>query len=202
MTTEKSSVVEAEDSQHQQQKEEGEGATNSGQQETQPEEASQPAAEGTNQCEPKLRASNGDTPTHEDLTKNKERTSEGRGLSRLLSSLLKRPKSQVSEEEGREVESDKEKGEGGPKEIDFGTSLDEDIILKAPIAAPEPELKTDPSLDLHSLSSIETQVRPVGESIMKIHYICTFHRRIFAIISYEAIDLGTDSDKQHKEFLL
>lgn len=202
MTTEKSSVVEAEDSQHQQQKEEGEEATNSGQQETQPEEASQPAAEGTNQCEPKLRASNGDTPTHEDLTKNKERTSEGRGLSRLLSSLLKRPKSQVSEEEGREVESDKEKGEGGPKEIDFGTSLDEDIILKAPIAAPEPELKTDPSLDLHSLSSIETQVRPVGESIMKIHYICTFHRRIFAIISYEAVDLGTDSDKQHKEFLL
>ncbi|XP_038189366.1 protein 4.1 isoform X9 [Arvicola amphibius] len=157
MTTEKSSVVEAEDSQHQQQKEEGEGATNSGQQETQLEEASQPAAEGANQCEPKLRTSNGDTPTHEDLTKNKERTSEGRGLSRLLSSLLKRPKSQVSEEEGREVESDKDKGEGGPKEIDFGTSLDEDIILKAPIAAPEPELKTDPSLDLHSLSSIETQ---------------------------------------------
>lgn len=150
-------MVEAEDSQHQQQKEEGEGATNSGQQETQLEEASQPAAEGTNQCEPKLRASNGDTPTHEDLTKNKERTSEGRGLSRLLSSLLKRPKSQVSEEEGREVESGKEKGEGGPKEIEFGTSLDEDIILKAPIAAPEPELKTDPSLDLHSLSSIETQ---------------------------------------------
>ncbi|XP_057641588.1 protein 4.1 isoform X13 [Chionomys nivalis] len=157
MTTEKSLVVEAEDSQHQQQKEEGEGATNSGQQETQLEEASQLAAEGANQCEPKLRASNGDTPTHEDLTKNRERTSEGRGLSRLLSSLLKRPKSQVSEEEGREVESDKEKGEGGPKEIEFGTSLDEDIILKAPIAAPEPELKTDPSLDLHSLSSIETQ---------------------------------------------
>ena len=41
MTTEKSLVVEAEDSQHQQQKEEGEGATNSGQQETQLEEASQ-----------------------------------------------------------------------------------------------------------------------------------------------------------------
>lgn len=29
--------------------------------------------------------------------------------------------------------------------------------MKAPIAAPEPELKTDPSLDLHSLSSAETQ---------------------------------------------
>ncbi|XP_051044924.1 protein 4.1 isoform X5 [Phodopus roborovskii] len=157
MTTEKSLVVEAENSQHQQQKEEGEGATNSGQQEIQLEEASQPAAEGGNQCEQKLKASNGDTPTHEDLTKNKERTSESRGLSRLLSSFLKRPKSQVSEEEGREAESDKEKGEGGQKELEFGTSLDEDIILKAPIAAPEPELKTDPSLDLHSLSSIETQ---------------------------------------------
>ncbi|XP_021015483.1 protein 4.1 isoform X11 [Mus caroli] len=158
MTTEKSLAAEAENSQHQQQKEEGEGTTNSGQQETQLEEASQAtAAEGSNQGEQKLKASNGDTPTHEDLTKNKERTSESRGLSRLLSSFLKRPKSQVSEEEGREVESEKEKGEGGQKEIELGTSLDEDIILKAPIAAPEPELKTDPSLDLHSLSSIETQ---------------------------------------------
>lgn len=162
MTTEKSLVAEAENSQHQQQKEEGEGAANSGQQETQLEEASQgAAAEGGNQGEQKLKASNGDTPTHEDLTKNKERTSEGRGLSRLLSSFLKRPKSQVSEEEGREVESEKEKGEGGQKEIELGTSLDEDIILKAPIAAPEPELKTDPSLDLHSLSSVDTQVRHV-----------------------------------------
>ncbi|XP_036020047.1 protein 4.1 isoform X34 [Mus musculus] len=158
MTTEKSLAAEAENSQHQQQKEEGEGATNSGQQETQLEEASQAAAaEGSDQGEQKLKASNGDTPTHEDLTKNKERTSESRGLSRLLSSFLKRPKSQVSEEEGREVESEKEKGEGGQKEIELGNSLDEDIILKAPIAAPEPELKTDPSLDLHSLSSIETQ---------------------------------------------
>ncbi|KAF6344451.1 erythrocyte membrane protein band 4.1 [Rhinolophus ferrumequinum] len=157
MTTEKSLVVEAENSQHQQQKEEGEGATNSGQQETQLEEASQAAAEGDNRCEQKLKTSNGDTPTHEDLTKNKERTSENRGLSRLFSSLLKRPKSQVSEEDSKEVEAAKEKGEGGQKEIEFATSLDEEIILKAPIAAPEPELKTDPSLDLHSLSSAETQ---------------------------------------------
>ncbi|XP_069893566.1 protein 4.1 isoform X17 [Dipodomys merriami] len=156
MTTEKGLVVEAENSQHQQQKEEGEGATNSHQQEAQLEEASQ-AAEGDNQCEQKLKASNGDTPTHEDLTRNKERTSESRGLSRLLSSFLKRPKSQVSEEEAKEAEAEKEKGEVGQKEIEFGTSLDEDIILKAPIAAPEPELKTDPSLDLHSLSSAETQ---------------------------------------------
>ncbi|XP_077632042.1 protein 4.1 isoform X2 [Crocuta crocuta] len=157
MTTEKSLVAEAENSQHQQQKEEGEGATNSGQQETQLEEPSQEAAEGDTQCEQKLKTSNGDTPTHEDLTKNKERTSENRGLSRLFSSFLKRPKSQVSEEEGKEVESANEKCEGGQKEIEFGTSFDEEIILKAPIAAPEPELKTDPSLDLHSLSSAETQ---------------------------------------------
>ncbi|XP_043300560.1 protein 4.1 isoform X6 [Cervus canadensis] len=157
MTTEKSLVAEAENPQHQPQKEEGEGAINSGQQETQLEEASQAAAEGDNQCEQKLKPSNGDTPTHEDLTKNKERTSENRGLSRLFSSFLKRPKSQVSEEEGKEIESAKEKGEGGQKEIEFGASLDEEIILKAPIAAPEPELKTDPSLDLHSLSSAETQ---------------------------------------------
>ncbi|XP_058409435.1 protein 4.1 isoform X11 [Diceros bicornis minor] len=157
MTTEKSLAAEAENSQHQQQNEEGEGATNSGQQETQPEETSQAAAEGDNQCEQKLKTSNGDTPTHEDLTKIKERTSENRGLSRLFSSFLKRPKSQFSEEEGREVESAKEKGEEGQKEIEFGTSLDEEIILKAPIAAPEPELKTDPSLDLHSVSSAETQ---------------------------------------------
>ncbi|XP_045715155.1 protein 4.1 isoform X4 [Phyllostomus hastatus] len=157
MTTEKSLVAEAENSQHQQQKEEGEGATNSGQRETQREEASQAAAEGDHQCEQKLKTSNGDTPTREDLTKNKERTSENRGLSRLFSSFLKRPKSQVSEEEGKEVESAKEKGEGGQKETEFATSLDEEIILKAPIAAPEPELKTDPSLDLHSLSSAETQ---------------------------------------------
>nr|KAF6504883.1 erythrocyte membrane protein band 4.1 [Rousettus aegyptiacus] len=156
MTTEKSLVAEAENS-HQQQKEEGEGTTNSGQQGTQLGEASQAAAEGDNQCEQKLKTSNGDTPTHEDLTKNKERTSENRGLSRLFSSFLKRPKSQVSEEEGKEVESAKDKGEGGQAEIEFAGNLDEEIILKAPIAAPEPELKTDPSLDLHSLSSAETQ---------------------------------------------
>ncbi|XP_073089616.1 protein 4.1 isoform X23 [Manis javanica] len=155
MTTQTSLVAESESSQHQQ--EEGEGATSSGQQETQLEEVSQAAVEGDNQCELKLKTSNGDTPIHEDLTKNKERTSENRGLSRLFSSFLKRPRSQVSEEEGKEIESAKEKGEGGQKEIEFGTSLDEEIILKAPIAAPEPELKTDPSLDLHSLSSAETQ---------------------------------------------
>uniref|UniRef100_A0A5F8GXJ1 Protein 4.1 n=1 Tax=Monodelphis domestica TaxID=13616 RepID=A0A5F8GXJ1_MONDO len=157
MTTEKGLVAEAENPQHQQQKEEGEGATNTGTQEAQLEESSQKAAEGINQSEQKQKASNGDTPPHEDLSKNKERTSESRGLSRLFSSFLKRPKSQVSEDEGKEIELAKDKREGGQRETEFGAGLDEEILLKAPIAAPEPELKTDPSLDLHSLSSAETQ---------------------------------------------
>uniref|UniRef100_A0A8C3FPA6 Protein 4.1 n=1 Tax=Chrysemys picta bellii TaxID=8478 RepID=A0A8C3FPA6_CHRPI len=144
MTTEKSLVAEAENPKQQQQQKEEEGA-------------SQQASEGHNQTGQKQKASNGDTPTHEDQSKNKERcTSESRGLSRLFSSFLKRPKSQVSEE-SKEGETPQEKGEGGQKETDLGASPDEEILLKAPIAAPEPELRTDPSLDLHSLSSAETQ---------------------------------------------
>ncbi|XP_027720467.1 protein 4.1 isoform X5 [Vombatus ursinus] len=157
MTTEKGLVAEAENPQHQQQKEEGEGAARTGTQEAQLEESSQKAAEGINHSEQKQKASNGDTPPHEDLSKNKERTSESRGLSRLFSSFLKRPKSQVSEDEGKEIELAKDKREGGQRETEFGAGVDEEILLKAPIAAPEPELKTDPSLDLHSLSSAETQ---------------------------------------------
>nr|XP_020838987.1 protein 4.1 isoform X4 [Phascolarctos cinereus] len=157
MTTEKGLVAEAENPQHQQQKEEGEGTTRTGTQQAQLEESSQKAAEGINHYEQKQKASNGDTPSHEDLSKNKERTSESRGLSRLFSSFLKRPKSQVSEDEGKEIELAKDKREGGQRETEFGACLDEEILLKAPIAAPEPELKTDPSLDLHSLSSAETQ---------------------------------------------
>ncbi|XP_074161669.1 protein 4.1 isoform X14 [Sminthopsis crassicaudata] len=157
MTTEKGLVAEAENPQHQQQKEEGEGAIRTGTQEAQPEESSQKATEGINHSEQKQKASNGDTPPHEDLSKNKERPSESRGLSRLFSSFLKRPKSQVSEDEGKEIELAKDKREGSQKETEFGAGLDEEILLKAPIAAPEPELKTDPSLDLHSLSSAETQ---------------------------------------------
>uniref|UniRef100_A0A674J6V9 Protein 4.1 n=1 Tax=Terrapene triunguis TaxID=2587831 RepID=A0A674J6V9_9SAUR len=157
MTTEKSLVAEAENPKQQQQKEE-EVAAETQKQEASLEEASQQASEGHNQTGQKQKASNGDTPTHEDQSKNKERcTSESRGLSRLFSSFLKRPKSQVSEE-GKEVETPQEKGEGGQKETDLGASPDEEILLKAPIAAPEPELRTDPSLDLHSLSSAETQV--------------------------------------------
>ncbi|CAM4656828.1 unnamed protein product [Lepidochelys olivacea] len=157
MTTEKSLVAETENPKQQQQKEEEEAAETQ-KQEASLEAASEQASEGHNQTGQKQKASNGDTPTHEDQSKNKERcTSESRGLSRLFSSFLKRPKSQVSEEEGKEVEIPQEKGEGGQKETDLGASPNEEILLKAPIAAPEPELRTDPSLDLHSLSSAETQ---------------------------------------------
>ncbi|XP_050788461.1 protein 4.1 isoform X32 [Gopherus flavomarginatus] len=155
MTTEKSLVAEAENPKQQQKEEEVAAETQK--QEASLGEASQQASEGHNQTRQKQKASNGDTPTHEDQSKNKERcTSESRGLSRFFSSFLKRPKSQVSEE-GKEVETPQEKGEGGQKETDLESSPDEEILLKAPIAAPEPELKTDPSLDLHSLSSAETQ---------------------------------------------
>lgn len=151
MTTEKSLVVEAETPKQQQPKEE-EVAAETGKQEASLEKACQTGPEGDNQSKKKLKASNGDTLAQEDHSKNKECTAESRGLSRLFSSFLKRPKSQVSEEEGNES------GGGTQKEAERGTDPDEEILLKAPIAAPEPELRTDPSLDLHSLSSAETQV--------------------------------------------
>ncbi|XP_048357586.1 protein 4.1-like [Sphaerodactylus townsendi] len=154
MTTEKSLVAEAETPKQQPPKEE-EVAAETGKQEASSEKTSQQAPEGDNQSKKKLKTSNGDTPTREDQSKNKERSSESRGLSRLFSSFLKRPKSQVSEEEGNEAET-KESGEG-QKDTEIGNDPNEEILLKAPIAAPEPELRTDPSLDLHSLSSAETQ---------------------------------------------
>ncbi|NXO83508.1 EPB41 protein, partial [Sitta europaea] len=148
MTTEKSPAAEADNSEQQQAKEE-EGATETQKQEASLEEGAQPAAERQPQ---RQKASNGDTPTHEEQSKKERRTSEGRGLSRLFSSFLRRPKSQVSEE-GKDTDAPEEVG-GDQKDAELG---DEDILVKAPIAAPEPELKTDPSLDLHSLSSAETQ---------------------------------------------
>ncbi|XP_070805585.1 protein 4.1 isoform X18 [Pituophis catenifer annectens] len=151
MTTEKSLVAESETPKQQPPKEE-EVVT-----ETDPQESFvEKAPEGDNPSKKKLKASNGDTPTREDQSKNKECSSETRGLSRLFSSLLKRPKSQVSEEEGNGAGT-KELGEELQKETDIEADLNEEILLKAPIAAPEPELRTDPSLDLHSLSSAETQ---------------------------------------------
>uniref|UniRef100_A0A8B9QEB0 Protein 4.1 n=1 Tax=Apteryx owenii TaxID=8824 RepID=A0A8B9QEB0_APTOW len=154
MTTEKSLAADAENPEQQQAKEE-EGAAEPRQQEASSEEAAQQASEGQTPSGQKQKASNGDTPTHEEQGKKERRTSEGRGLSRLFSSFLRRPKSQVSEED-KDADGPKE-GEGEQKEPGLGAGPDEEILVKAPIAAPEPELKTDPSLDLHSLSSAETQ---------------------------------------------
>ncbi|XP_038016712.1 protein 4.1 isoform X37 [Motacilla alba alba] len=151
MTTEKSPAADADNSEQQQAKEE-EGATTTQKQESSVEEGAQPTPERQPQ---RQKASNGDTPTHEEQGKKERRASEGRGLSRLFSSFLRRPKSQVSEED-KDADAPKEAGDGH-KDAGLGASPDEDILVKAPIAAPEPELKTDPSLDLHSLSSAETQ---------------------------------------------
>ncbi|NXD94231.1 EPB41 protein, partial [Chaetorhynchus papuensis] len=151
MTTEKSPAADADNSEQQQAKEE-EGAAETQKQEASLEEGAQPTPERQPQ---RQKASNGDTPTHEEQSKKERRTSEGRGLSRLFSSFLRRPKSQVSEED-KDSDAPKEAG-GDQKDAGLGASPDEDILVKAPIAAPEPELKTDPSLDLHSLSSAETQ---------------------------------------------
>ncbi|XP_035292343.1 protein 4.1b isoform X16 [Anguilla anguilla] len=85
-------------------------------------------------------------PPAEPVLKPRTRTSAGRGLSRLFSSFLKR-RSQCSDGEGAEAEP-------GPEEAG-----QEEELVKAPIADPEPELRTegDHALDLHSLSSAETQ---------------------------------------------
>ncbi|XP_077644629.1 protein 4.1 isoform X13 [Lonchura striata] len=151
MTTEKSPAANADNSEQHQAKEE-EGAAETKKQEASLEEEAQPTPERQPQ---RQKASNGDTPTHEEQGKKERRTSEGRGLSRLFSSFLRRPKSQVAEED-KDTDAPKE-AEGDQKNAGLGASPDEDILVKAPIAAPEPELKTDPSLDLHSLSSAETQ---------------------------------------------
>ncbi|NWR20206.1 EPB41 protein, partial [Emberiza fucata] len=150
MTTEKSPAADTDNSE--QQAKEEEGAAETQKQEASLEEGAQPTPERQPQ---RQKASNGDTPTHEEQGKKERRASEGRGLSRLFSSFLRRPKSQVSEED-KDTDAPKEAG-GDQKDAGLGASPDEDILVKAPIAAPEPELKTDPSLDLHSLSSAETQ---------------------------------------------
>ncbi|XP_068015074.1 protein 4.1 isoform X27 [Melanerpes formicivorus] len=154
MTTEKSLVADTDNSEQQQATEE-EGAAETPKQEASLEEGPQQTAEGQPAVEQKQKASNGETPVHKEQSKRERRTSEGHGLSRLFSSFLRRPKSHVSEED-KDTDVPKEAG-GDQKELGLGASPDEDILVKAPIAAPEPELKTDPSLDLHSLSSAETQ---------------------------------------------
>ncbi|NXK51180.1 EPB41 protein, partial [Chauna torquata] len=153
MTTEKSPAADAESSEQQQAKEE-EGAAETRKQEAPPEQGAQQTAEGQPAAGQK-QAPSGDTPTHEEQAKKERRASEGRGLSRLFSSFLRRPKSQVSDED-KDADAPREGG-GDQKDAGLGANPDEEILVKAPIAAPEPELKTDPSLDLHSLSSAETQ---------------------------------------------
>ncbi|KAI4872778.1 hypothetical protein NFI96_025346 [Prochilodus magdalenae] len=80
----------------------------------------------------------------EQQLKPRQRTSAGRGLSRLFSSFLKR-RSQCSEGEGTDTE-----------QVQENEGLDDP---KAPIADPEPELRIegDTALDLHSVSSAENQ---------------------------------------------
>uniref|UniRef100_A0A8C1QBZ1 Protein 4.1 n=1 Tax=Cyprinus carpio TaxID=7962 RepID=A0A8C1QBZ1_CYPCA len=81
----------------------------------------------------------------EQQLKPRQRTSTGRGLSRLFSSFLKR-RSQCSDGEGVETERAREK--------------DSQEEPKAPIADPEPELhiEGDVALDQHSVSSAENQI--------------------------------------------
>lgn len=77
----------------------------------------------------------------EEQLRPRNRNSAGRGLSRLFSSFLKR-RSQCESERG-----EKEDNEGEE--------------AKAPIADPEPELRTEGeiALDQHSVNSAEAQVR-------------------------------------------
>ncbi|XP_056598053.1 protein 4.1 isoform X3 [Triplophysa dalaica] len=79
----------------------------------------------------------------EQQLKPRQRSSAGRGLSRLFSSFLKH-RSQCSEGEGVETERARDEGCDEPK---------------APIADPEPELRLegDVALDQHSISSAENQ---------------------------------------------
>ncbi|XP_068125279.1 protein 4.1 isoform X10 [Hyperolius riggenbachi] len=150
MTTEKSLVAEAE-SPPQEQKQEGKAQEEAGACKANSEEPKTEEKPETEQTQDSPSTASPST------RKSKDRNSEGKGLSRLFSSFLKRPKSQVTEE-GKDGQPT-EKGDGDQKEADegLGEQLDDEVFLKAPIAAPEPELRTDPSLDLHSLSSAETQ---------------------------------------------
>uniref|UniRef100_A0A8C1M962 Protein 4.1 n=1 Tax=Cyprinus carpio TaxID=7962 RepID=A0A8C1M962_CYPCA len=86
--------------------------------------------------------------------KPRQRTSAGRGLSRLFSSFLKR-RSQCSDGEG--VETERARDKGGQEEP------------KAPIADPEPELRIegDVALDQHSISSAENQKEKKNEDKVK-----------------------------------
>ncbi|XP_040193197.1 protein 4.1 isoform X17 [Rana temporaria] len=150
MTTEKSLVAEAENP-PKDQKPEGKEQEEAGPCKTNSEDTNTEEKQDTEQTQ-------GSPSTASPRTrKSKDRNSEGKGLSRLFSSFLKKQKSQVTEE-GKDSKQPEEKADGDQKDVDEGLGeLEDDVFLKAPIAAPEPELRTDPSLDLHSLSSAETQ---------------------------------------------
>lgn len=181
MTTETGPAADAGSSQQQQQAKEEEGAAETQKQEAPLDEGAQQAPGGRPVAGQKQKASDGDTPTHEEQSKRERRASEGRGLSRLFSSFLRRPKSQVSEED-KDTDAPKEAG-GDQTELGLGASPEEDILVKAPIAAPEPELKTDPSLDLHSLSSAETQVKHLCSLLLL--KMCPFSQNLENVISWD-----------------
>lgn len=86
----------------------------------------------------------------EEQLRPRNRNSAGRGLSRLFSSFLKR-RSQCDSEGGEKEDKEKE-GEEAEEEVQEEA--------KAPIADPEPELRTEGevALDQHSVSSAEAQV--------------------------------------------
>uniref|UniRef100_A0A096M5S8 Protein 4.1 n=1 Tax=Poecilia formosa TaxID=48698 RepID=A0A096M5S8_POEFO len=108
------------------------------------------------------------TSPEEEQLKPRTRTSAGKGLSRLFSSFLKR-RSQCSDGEGSEAErasdekADKEKADSAEEEKKEENKPSEEQV-KAPIAAPEPELKleldTEQAGDHQSVSSAETQPAP------------------------------------------
>lgn len=85
----------------------------------------------------------------EEQLRPRNRNSAGRGLSRLFSSFLKRRSQCESEVGEKEDKEDKEEEEA-----------------KAPIADPEPELRTEAeiALDQHSVNSAEAQV--------SLHAVC------------------------------
>uniref|UniRef100_A0A096MF35 Protein 4.1 n=1 Tax=Poecilia formosa TaxID=48698 RepID=A0A096MF35_POEFO len=109
------------------------------------------------------------TSPEEEQLKPRTRTSAGKGLSRLFSSFLKR-RSQCSDGEGSEAErasdekADKEKADSAEEEKDKEENKPSEEQVKAPIAAPEPELKleldTEQAGDHQSVSSAETQPAP------------------------------------------
>lgn len=96
------------------------------------------------------------SPQEEVQLRPRQRTSAGRGLSRLFSSFLKR-RSQCE-------------GDGGEKGEKGGDGEE----AKAPIADCEPELRIegDQNLDLHSLSSNEAQVRAYHSCYAVILGLC------------------------------